>query len=156
MLQDDTKVRDFTEFVESNEVKLRGALTAALGSDLGREATAEALAYGWEHWGRLSILENPLGYLYKVGRSKGSRMRKRSQPVLYPSAERIGEPWVEPALPAAVASLPERQRVVVWLLHTEEWSMAGVAELLGISKASVQKHADRGMRTLRRKLRVVE
>jgi DNA-directed RNA polymerase specialized sigma24 family protein len=154
LLHDDTKVEDFTAFVESNEVGLRGALTAALGGEVGREAAAEALAYGWEHWGRVSLMVNPVGYLYTVGRSKGTRIRKRKQRFVLPASDVTGQPWVEPGLPDAIARLPERQRVVVWLLHSEEWTMSGVADLLGITKASVQKHAERGMRTLRRELGV--
>ena len=40
----------FTEFVREVEPRLRLALVAAFGADAGVEATAEALAYGWEHW----------------------------------------------------------------------------------------------------------
>jgi len=154
LLHDDTKVEDFTEFVESNEARLRGALTAALGGEVGCDAAAEALAYGWEHWARVSQMTNPIGYLYTVGRSRGTRLRRRAHRPLLPSSDVTGQPWVEPGLPDAIAALPERQRVVVWLLHSEEWTMSGVAELLGIMRASVQKHAERGMQTLRRELGV--
>lgn len=153
MLQDDTKVEAFTRFVESVEPRLRGALTAALGADVGREAAAEALAYGWEHWDRVEGMENPAGYLYRVGRNRGGRMRRKPR-VVFPAAQIAGEPWVEPGLPDAVASLPERQRVVVYLLHSDEWTMSEVAELLMISKASVQRHAERAMEKLRRALGV--
>ena len=43
---------------------------------------------------------------------------------------------------------------MVALLHGMQWSMSEVAEVLGISKATVQKHAERGMRRLRRQLGV--
>jgi hypothetical protein len=49
------------------------ALAAAAGIEAGREATAEALAYGWEHWDRVGSMENPVGYLYRVGRSKARK-----------------------------------------------------------------------------------
>ena len=153
MLRHDAKVEAFTLFVEAHEVKLRGALTASLGSEVGREAAAEAMAYGWEHWDRVSVMENPIGYLYRMGRNRGGRMHRRRR-VLLPRAEVAGEPWVEPGLPAALADLPERQRVVVWLLHSADWSMSEVAELLGISKSSVQRHGERGLLKLRHKLGV--
>jgi len=38
------------------------------GQVSGREVAQEALEYGWEHWERLRSMENPVGYLYKVGR----------------------------------------------------------------------------------------
>lgn len=79
---------------------------------------------------------------------------RRKPRVVFPAAQIAGEPWVEPGLPDAVASLPERQRVVVYLLHSDEWTMSEVAELLMISKASVQRHAERAMEKLRRALGV--
>ena len=110
MLRHDTKVEAFTSFVETHEVNLRGALVASLGCDVGREAAAEAMAYGWEHWDRVSEMDNPIGYLYRMGRNRGGRMHRKRQVVL-PSSQVAGEPWVEPGLPGALAELPERQRV---------------------------------------------
>lgn len=153
MLRGKMKVEAFTGFVEAHELGLRMALTAALGSDVGREAAAEALAYGWEHWDRVSAMENPPGYLYRVGRNWGGR-RHRKRRVFFPASNVTGEPWVEPGLPDALAGLPERQRVVVWLLHSAQWSMSEVADLLSISKSSVQRHAERGMTRLRHVLGV--
>jgi DNA-directed RNA polymerase specialized sigma24 family protein len=59
------------------------------------------------------------------------------------------EPWCEPALATLLGSLPDRERVVVLLLHGYEWSMSEAADLLGVSKSTVQTHADRGMARLR-------
>ena len=148
LLRHDEKVETFTGFVETHEAKLRSALTAALGAEVGREAAAEAMGYAWAHWDRVSVMENPIGYLYRVGRNLGGRMHRRRR-ILLPSPEAVSEPWVEPGLPAALAGLSERQRVVVWLLHSADWSMGEVAGFLGISKASVQRHAQRGMGKLR-------
>ena len=57
-------------------------------------------------------------------------------------------------MPDALARLPERQRVVVYLVFGHEWSMSEVAALLGVEKATVQKHVERGMAKLRRRLGV--
>ena len=43
MLKDETTTGQFTDFVSVVEPRLRRALSAAFGSELGREATAEAL-----------------------------------------------------------------------------------------------------------------
>ncbi len=155
MLADQTKRDSFTGFVGEVELRLRQALTAALGPEVGREAAAEALAYAWEHWERVGVMENPVGYLYRVGQSRGGRMRRKRRPVLPPVAmDRL--PWVEPALPSAMARLSERQRAVVLLLHSYQWTMSEVAEVLGVSKATVQSYADRAMRVLRKRLGVEE
>ena len=56
MLTDETASELFVGFVSEAEPSLRRALSAAFGSEVGRETTAEALAYGWEHWDRVGAL----------------------------------------------------------------------------------------------------
>jgi RNA polymerase sigma-70 factor (ECF subfamily) len=143
----------FTEFVSDVEGRLRQALTSALGPEFGREAAAEALAYGWEHWVTISQMENPVGYLFRVGQRSGRKARSRKR-VVFPAvaAERL--PWVEPGLPSAMGRLSEQQRMVVLLLFGYEWSMSEVAELLGVTKATVQSYSDRALARLRRRLGV--
>jgi hypothetical protein len=48
----------FEAFFRKTEPRLRRALVAACGPDLGRDAASEALAYAWEHWDRLSEMAN--------------------------------------------------------------------------------------------------
>jgi DNA-directed RNA polymerase specialized sigma24 family protein len=152
LLPDKTRADGFVDFVETNESRLRHALTASLGFEAGKDAAAEALAYGWEHWERVEAMANPVGYLYTVGRSKGRKLLS-SRPAFPPIPE-DRTPWFEPGLPDALAALPERERTVVLLLYGYGWHMTEVAETLGVSKSTVQTHAERGMRKLRRRLGV--
>ena len=62
MLTDETTSETFSAFVEEHEARLRHALTARFGSEVDKEAAADALAYGWEHWERVSAMENPVGW----------------------------------------------------------------------------------------------
>jgi len=94
LLPDKTRVDGFTDFVLANERRLRHALTAALGYDLGKDAAAEALAYGWEHWERVGAMENPIGYLFVVGRARGRRMGRLIR-VAYPAVPEEKTPWCE-------------------------------------------------------------
>ena len=145
----------FTEFVRDTEPRLKMALSAAFGPDLGVEGTAHALAYGWEHWARVRELGNPAGYLWGVGRNHVLRLaRRRRRLVVFGSVPSAALPWVEPALPAALGHLTERQRVCVLLVKGLGWTLAETADLLGIAVPSVQKHVDRGMDHLRRELGV--
>jgi DNA-directed RNA polymerase specialized sigma24 family protein len=155
LLPDETVVDSFTDWAHDAEPKLRRALIASFGPQIGRDAAAEALSYVWEHWDRVGRMENPIGYAYATGRDRARRILRRRRPVLMalPSG---GLPDVEPGLPAALAHLPERQRTVLLLLHGQEWTMSEVAGLLGISKSTVQNHAERGLATLRRSLGVSE
>ena len=150
-----TRVGGFDAFVADNERGLRHSLCAALGSQLGHEAAAEALAYGWEHWDRVSGMKNPAGYLYKVGRDRGRRQLRRKPPVFSPPLASTF-PMVEPHLPKALSKLSERQRVAVVLVHSFRWSLAEVADQLGVAKGTVQKHLERGLRTLREELGVAD
>ena len=59
----------FELFLRQIEPRLRRAHFAALGVERGREATAEALAWAWEHWHRVNRLKNPGGYLFRVGQT---------------------------------------------------------------------------------------
>ena len=153
MLRDKTTSETFSAFVEEHEARLRHALTARFGSEVGKEAVADALAYGWEHWEQVHSMGNPVGYLYTVGRDRGRCMSQRRR-VVFPSVPVERAPWVEPGLSQAVADLPQRQRTVVLLLHGYGWTQSEVAEVLEISKASVQRHGERAMARLRRKLGV--
>jgi hypothetical protein len=54
--------------VEEVGPRLGRALAAAYGFEDGRDATAEALAYAWQHWQRLQHIANLPGYLFP-GRS---------------------------------------------------------------------------------------
>lgn len=152
MLADDTKPDSFTEFVSGFETKLRQSLTAAFGVEAGIEAAAEALAYGWEHWDRVSAMDNPAGYLYRVGYDRARRMP--SKKLRLPTVDPVTQPWVEPGLPKAFSALPEQQRVVVALVYGYQWSMGEVAQYLGVSKGTIQTHARRGLERLRNKLGV--
>jgi Tol biopolymer transport system component len=114
---------DFTRFARDVTPRLRVALVASFGIDVGEEAASEAIAFAWEHWERVQAKDNPAGYLFRVGQNKArSRMRRR-RPVLPAVQEWSEPPWVEPGLPDALAALSQRQRTVVMLLYCFEWSM---------------------------------
>jgi RNA polymerase sigma factor (sigma-70 family) len=145
-------VDSFTEWARDIEPKLRHALTASFGMQLGKDAAADALAYAWMHWDVVSVTENRLGYVYAVGRNMARRDALR-RPMFVPVAvERL--PDVEPRLPEAIAALPERQRVVIILVYGYEWRLSEVAQLLGTTKTTVQNHAERGLARLRKSLGV--
>ena len=145
-------VESFADFVARVEPGLTQAFVARFGRDDGLEASSEALAYAFEHWPRVSAMENPAGYLYRVGRSRTRRIRRRT-PVL-PAVNVAHMPDVEPELPGALAALPERQRVAVVLVHGLGWTQQETADLLGVSRTTLQNHLERGTSRLRRELKV--
>jgi len=152
MTVDQVRVDGFTAFFHQVEPRLRRGLVATLGLENGAEATAEAMVYAWEHWERVERMENPVGYLYRVGCH--SRPRRRPSRRLFPEVEEDRWPWVEPGLPGALDRLSRTQRTVVVLLHCFGWTVAEVAELLGVARGSVQTHDERALGKLRRALGV--
>lgn len=64
------------------------------------------------------------------------------------------DPWIEPKLAKALASMPERQRVAVVLAHGYGWTHREIADLLAIKATTVQNHVERGIAYLRKALEV--
>lgn len=136
----------YERFVDHDGARLRAGLVAAYGPEVGLDAAAEALAYGWEHWERLSVMANPAGYLYRVGQTAARRAR-RPEP-MFPAPAPQELPTIEPGLPAALAGLSEVQRTCVVLVHALQWSPTEVAGLLGLSVSTVRTHVARGVAKL--------
>ena len=151
-LREVTTPPKFDDAVRDIQPRLRRTLVAALGVDAGLEAAADALAYGWEHWERVGARENPGGYLYTVGlrRARG----RRSRPVRLPAPDAGSLPWTERALPAALESLPTRQRTALLLVHSFGYSLAEAARLMDVSKATAQTHVERALDRLRTEMGV--
>ena len=146
----------FTSFVTNVGKPLRQALIAAYGPDVGAEVTAEAFAYAWENWERLSQMTNPAGYLYRVGQSRARRgIFRKPPPIDLPRVENDSN-WFEPGLADAIAALSEKQRAAVVLVHGYGWTTTEVAEMWGVTFSTVSAHIDRAMAKLRKKLGVSE
>jgi DNA-directed RNA polymerase specialized sigma24 family protein len=146
---------DFEAFVLATEPPLRRALVAAYGFEDGREAAAEALAYAWERWDQIREMPNAAGYLFRVARSSVSRGRRWRRPVPLLGAPPGGEHSFEPGLPAALASLSQRQRLAVVLVHGFGYTLREVADLTGLKITTVQNHLERGLSRLRDQLGVL-
>ena len=143
----------FDAFVAAHAERLRRALVAAYGVEVGSDACAEALAWAWEHWDRVATMANPVGYLFRVGQSATRRHRRWRRRVELPREDATSETGETHArLDAALIALPPRQRTVALLVHGYGYSYAEVAEMTGTSLASVRTDLYRAMTRLRRKL----
>jgi RNA polymerase sigma factor (sigma-70 family) len=115
------------------------------------------MEWAWAHRERLAGMDNPAGYLWRVGTSRSRRLLRwrREQgglPTDVAASEHAG--WFEPALPAALNRLGRDERVAVVLVHCFDWSYAEVAELLDVPLHTVRNRIHRGMASLRRELGV--
>ena len=146
----------FETFVGEVRPRLARAFVAAYGLERGQEALAEAMAYAWEHFVDLDRMANPAGYLYRVGRSRSRPRPGVRSGVAFPAPDDLCLPRVEPKLAAALASLSERQRACVALVHGYGWTHQETADLLGLRRSSVQNHVERGLHRLRRAIGVYD
>jgi DNA-directed RNA polymerase specialized sigma24 family protein len=145
----------FEDFSATVGLHLRVALVAAYGPQVGLDAAAEAVAYGWQHWERVGEMSNPAGYLYRVGQSAARRefrhrdiyMQREPDPVL---------PDFDPGLVPALQRLTEQQRVAVVMVHGYGWSQAEVAEVLSVTPSTVRTHIARAITQLKEVLEVAE
>lgn len=135
------------------EPRLRRALVARYGIDLGTEVAADAMAWGVEHPDRLAGMENPIGYLYRVGQSAARRhLRAGRLPIRFPAEAHGGDAELPGDVFEELKLLKPDQRVSVLLVHGYGFTYREVAEMLSISEAAVTNHVHRGLKRLRRRL----
>jgi RNA polymerase sigma-70 factor (ECF subfamily) len=145
----------YEEFVERNGSRLRAALVGAYGPDVGADAAAEALAYGFEHWDELESMSNPAGYLYRVAQTQARRTITRGRPVTFPPEPMVradSGASIDGDLAAALLSLPDQQRLAVLMVHVYGWTPIEVGRITGTPAVTVRSHLRRGLRHLRTSL----
>ena len=144
---------EFATFVRDRGSRLRRVLVAHYGVDVGSDATADALAYGWQHWDRVSQMANPVGYLYRVAQSSARRHRRWVREASFPATVAgYVDRSVDAEMFDVLARLSPRQRVSVLLVHAYDWTYPEVAEVLGVKVSAVTNHVHRGTKKLRRML----
>jgi RNA polymerase sigma factor (sigma-70 family) len=145
----------FEQLLAVEGLRVRRALRARYGAELGTEAWADTVAWAWEHRDAVSSMANPAGYLYRVGQSAAKvYTRWRRRPKFVPD-EPVHDADVvfDAELFDALAHLNVNQRVSVLMVHGYGSSYADVAEVLNISVAAVTNHVHRGLNRLRNQLR---
>ena len=145
-----TETSEFESWAKRIEPRLRRALAGARAPADVADAVAEALLYAWREWDRVRVMENPIGYLFRVGLTR-TRTRKQAD---LPSPADLGAPDFEPRLVPALKALPECQRVAVWLVHACGFTQVETADAMGVSPSTVSTHVARGLASLRRDLEV--
>lgn len=133
--------------------RLRQALIARYGVDLGGEAFSAAVTWAYEHRERLSTVGNRVGYLFRVGMSATRAQVRWQRRTTHRDVERLAEAqFPDVDLYRALQRLPTRQRVAVVLVHAHGWPYAEVAEILDVTVTAVTNHVHRGLGRLRKEL----
>lgn len=144
-------VLGYERFVSERRRELERALVARYGVEIGLDAAAEALAYAWEDWTRVSAMDRPVGYLYRVGQSHARRRHRWRRTVALPAETRPPDDATT-RLEDALLQLKDDQRVAVILVHSHGYSYEEAADLLGIKVSTIRNHLHRGLTRLRRLL----
>lgn len=151
---DDDGFRDFVAARWPALVSTAYLVTADRG--VAEDCVQEALARVHGHWARLCDEGAPAAYAHRavVNAALSWRRRRRVREVPLPMGFDVaGDPdpgaEVDPALLAALRSLPPQMRAVVVLRYLEDRSEAETARILGCSVGTVKSAGSRGIAKLR-------
>jgi DNA-directed RNA polymerase specialized sigma24 family protein len=131
---------DFEYWYRREHPRLVTLLAASTGDTaLATEATDEAFARAFERWPRVSKMDSPAGWTYRVALNVvRRRARRRARELRTMGAVRAvdvpgptGELWI------LVADLPPRQRTAVLLRHVGHLTEQEVADVMGVARGTV-------------------
>jgi RNA polymerase sigma-70 factor, ECF subfamily len=137
---------EFEEFFREQHPRLVAIALALTGDvDVARDAAQETLTRAYRDWAKVGGLDLPSAWARKVlinavidaGRRqrRDERLVRRLEALPAPP---VTTPAEESATWAAVRLLPPRQRAAVVLHYVDDVSVAGVAEILGVTEGTVK------------------
>ncbi len=141
--------------------RLVQALTVACGdAEIAADCVQEAFVQAHLRWAKVRRYDDPVGWVRRVAlnrmhdewRGRLRRQRLRDRLATDPTPDRTLDdppPAGAGALTAAIARLPERQRVAMALFYVEGASVAEVAAAMGITAGAVKFHLHQGRAVLR-------
>lgn len=140
----------FEEFWHQEHSNLARALAVTIGDvPLAAEATDEAMARAFQHWDRVSTLDNPAGWTYRVGlnwsRSVLRRVHRRPPVWLVQPGSHHDAPTLDPSIDAALQRLSPAQRAVVVCRLLLNLSEQQTATLLRIRPGTVKSRLARSI-----------
>jgi RNA polymerase sigma-70 factor (ECF subfamily) len=119
-------------------VGFRNALTPVAGSrEAARDAVQEAFAVALRERRRLRRDQSLAPWVWRIAYRLALRERGRATPAALPDDLAILDARRDPALAAAIRSLPPRRRLVVFLRYFADCSYAEIAAALEISEGTV-------------------
>ncbi|BAN01440.1 RNA polymerase sigma factor [Ilumatobacter coccineus] len=151
-------VLDFDRFYAEARPGLVRALSATLGSaEAAADATDEALARAYQRWNHVGRLDNPAGWVYRVGLNHArngvrSMLRRRQQPPHQTTAPAADASVADPAIAAALSTLSHDHRAVVVCRFLLGWSEQQTADALSIRPGTVKSRLSRALSKLERRL----
>jgi RNA polymerase sigma-70 factor (ECF subfamily) len=144
--------KDFEDWYREEHPRLLGLLAAATGdADAASEAADEAFSRALANWKRVSNMQSPAGWTYRVAlnlvrRSVKRRTRETAGPT---GAEEVtAVPATHPEVWDAVRALPLRQREAVLLRYVTDLPEAEIARVMRVRRGTVASSLASARRTL--------
>jgi RNA polymerase sigma-70 factor (ECF subfamily) len=148
------EARDFDAFFDQEYAPLLRLLFAMTGNLTEAEELAqEAMTRAFERWGRISGMDSPAGYVYRMAvnlnrsRLRHLRLRFAKQSLMRHPPQT--QPEVVGSLVAALGELPRSQREALLLVEWLGLDAVEAGRILGISASSVRSRVHRAKATLR-------
>jgi RNA polymerase sigma factor (sigma-70 family) len=144
----------FEGFYAEHLQSVAKAVALAFGDlDVAEQATDEAFVRAFEAWTRVSRMDSPAGWTYRVALNGARRIARRDARRRRAELDAIGRPRFEraPELSAFfehVEGLPERQRVAVVLRFVSDMTEPDIATAMGVRRGTVSATLRAAMRTL--------
>lgn len=146
---------EFESWYRTEYPRVVNALTLLTGDrQVSSEAASEAFVRALAKWERVSKMDRPGGWLYKVALNDARRRLRRASRDRSTSVELDWAPTtaapVEPdhELWAAVSRLPERTRSAVVLRYVADLTEPAIAHALGVQRGTVATMLRRAHDTL--------
>jgi RNA polymerase sigma-70 factor (sigma-E family) len=151
---------DFTEFVrEASPRLLRTAFLLTGGQHIAEDLVQEALERACRRWRRIAAAEQPEAYVRRiVVNLANDRWRKlgRSPENLRAELPEVAEPRdhfgqleMRGQLITLLETLPIRMRTIIVLRYFHDMDDAEIADVLGVTPATVRSQISRGLARLR-------
>jgi RNA polymerase sigma-70 factor (ECF subfamily) len=141
----------FESFFEDNRSRVFGAMCLVTGNrQEAEEITQDAFLKLWERWSRVSLLEDPSGYLFRTAMNVFRNRRRRAALAVRKAARLVSR---EDALAAvedrddvirAMRGLTPHQRAALVLTGYLGYSSEEAARVLGVRSSTVRALATRG------------
>jgi DNA-directed RNA polymerase specialized sigma24 family protein len=138
----------FEEFYREQRAPIGRALAITLrDSQLASEAVDEAMARAYQRWDRVQALDNPGGWVYRVGLNwSRSILRRALRPAplwITNSGAAIDAGGLDPTIDRALGQLSIEQRAVVVCRLLIGYSEAQTAAALGLRPGTVKSRLAR-------------
>lgn len=146
---------DFASWYRSEYPRVVNALTLLIGDrQVAADAASEAFVRALAKWDRVSKMDRPGGWLYKVALNDARRRMRRAARDRSTTVDLEWTPTtvgpVEPdhELWTAVSRLPDRTRSAVVLRYVADLTEPAIAEALGVKRGTVATMLRRAHHTL--------